>query len=129
MTEREYMRRFAKIMNTAPGVVFRVLPDSGIRGHKKPYDAFMIYKGRHYSIEAKAGANALEAHQITALAEDMDAGASAYVLRFSRTGFDLIGSADGGLTERLFSMTWASAKVPISAGAVAAWMSGVEHGA
>ena len=77
MTEREYMRRFAKIMNTAPGVVFRILPDSGIRGHKKPYDAFMIFRGRHYSIEAKTGANALEAHQITALAEDTEAGASA----------------------------------------------------
>ena len=123
MTEREYMRRFAGIMNAVPGVVLRTLPDSGIRGHKKPYDAFLIHAGRHYSIEAKAGNAALEPHQITALAEDMEAGAGCFVVRFTRDGFTLYGSPDGGLNEYVFSQSWRDARG--NAADVVKWIAGV----
>ena len=123
MTERDHMRRFAGIINTVPGAVLRTLPDSGIRGHKKPYDGFLIHAGRHYSIEAKIGPRELEPHQVTALAEDMDAGAGCFVLRFSRDGFTLYGSPDGGLNEYALTQTWKEARE--NAADVVKWLAGV----
>lgn len=122
MTERDYTRRLAKLFNAVDGAVFRTLPDSGIKGHKKPYDAFLLYNGRHYSIEAKIGRAALEPHQITALAEDAEAGAKFVVVRYSSTNVTLYGSSDGGLDEKTYTVSWKDLATPDGIDALLTWM-------
>ena len=122
MTERDYTRRLAKLFNAVDGVVFRTLPDSGVKGHKKPYDAFMVFNGRHYSIEAKMGTAALEPHQITALAEDAEAGAYFFVVRYESTNVTLYGSSDGGMTEQMTVRTWKELATPDGISALLEWM-------
>jgi penicillin-binding protein-related factor A (putative recombinase) len=81
MTERGYTKRLVKLFNSVPGCVCRALSDTGIRGHKKPYDFFIIYKGIHISAEAKFGNGKLEEHQKRALQEDYDAGGKCFCIR------------------------------------------------
>lgn len=90
MTEREYVSKAAKVFNTLPGVKFRVLQDTGGLTHKKPYDAFFVHQGRHFSIEGKCGNGKLEEHQHKALKEDAEVGARCFVMRFVSAGLAVI---------------------------------------
>ena len=96
MTEREYMSRLSLLFNKIPGVVFRVMPDTGGCTHKKPYDAFMIYKGRHFSLEGKCGNGESQPHQHKALREDLLAGAKCFVIRCDSTGATFLKYTDAG---------------------------------
>jgi hypothetical protein len=110
MTERDYTKRLVKLFNAVPGCKCRTLPDSGVRGHKKPYDFFIIYKGIHISVEAKLGQGKLEEHQKKALQEDYDAGAKCFVVRYDSTGFAFYPFK--GIEEKLFfTVYWNDAKL------------------
>ena len=86
MNERGNTRRVAKFFNATPGVMFRAMPDTGGITHKKPYDAFIIFRGRHISVECKTGYADLEDHQKEALKEDVAAGAIKLIIRYSSGG-------------------------------------------
>jgi len=107
MTERDYMKKLEKLMNGVPGCVMRVMPDSGTCSHKKPYDAFIIYKGVHISIEGKMTGGVLEPHQKKALYEDMQAGAPVVLAWFSSVGvkFTDVDDRDG------VTMPWGDFKI------------------
>lgn len=90
MTERDYMNKLSKQFNTVPGCKFRIMPDTGGLTHRKPYDAFIIFKGLHISVEGKVSTGKLEDHQVIALAEDYECGAGIIVVRFCSAGVSFI---------------------------------------
>lgn len=67
MTERQLVAQFNKDIEAAYNFDFEVLPDTGTKGHKKPYDAFCCYDGLFFAFEFKKFDNDLEPHQRLAL--------------------------------------------------------------
>lgn len=95
-SERLITRDLKKAFETVPGCVVRLLPDSGSASHKKPYDFFILYKGKHISVEAKIKNGVLQPHQRKALEEDAAAGCVAVVFRYFETGFSVYDLCTGG---------------------------------
>lgn len=90
MTERDYMRKFAKLFNASGRCVFTIMADTGGMSHRKGYDAFIIYRGRHIAVEGKAGNGRLKEHQVAALAEASEHGAGVLIVRFISAGASFI---------------------------------------
>ena len=85
MTERDYTTRLVKKLNAAPGCKARTLPDTGNVTHAKPYDLFLIFRGKHISIEAKMLGGTVTDDQKTALMDDTRAGARSFVAWYTST--------------------------------------------
>ena len=85
MTERDYTTRLVKKLNAVPGCKARTLPDTGNVTHAKPYDFFLIYRGKHVSIEAKMLGGTVTDDQKKALMDDTRAGARSFVVWYTST--------------------------------------------
>lgn len=120
MTERDYTSKAAKAFKQVPNCQFRILPDTGGKTHKKPYDIFLIYEGRHFSIEAKIGNGKLEEHQKKALQEDADAGGKSFVFRYVSAGVSIL--KYGAEEDIRKDITWKELQTPAGVQDVLFWM-------
>ena len=112
MTERAYMAKLAKLFNSSDKCRFTIMPDTGGMTHRKGYDAFIICGGRHIAVEGKAGNGKLKDHQVKALADALEHGAGALVVRFISSGASFIKFDPGELEESFLDITWEEMKKP-----------------
>lgn len=111
MDERDYMNRLSKIFNNIRGIKMRILYDSGNTAHKKPYDCFIIYRGKHISAEGKMMGKKVEDHQIQELNEDFLAGAKTFIIWISPL-FVVFDKRVAGAGVGLFRFTWPELQDP-----------------
>lgn len=112
MTERDHMRKLSKRFNASGKCVFTIMPDTGGMSHRKGYDAFIIYLGRHIAVEGKAGNGKLKAHQVEALAEAAEHGAPTLVIRFISAGASFIKFDLEDEEEEYKDLTWKALSDP-----------------
>ena len=113
MTERDYMTKLSKLFNASGKGVFTIMADTGGVSHRKGYDAFIIYKGRHIAVEGKAGNGRLKEHQVKALADAITHGAGVFVIRFISAGASFIRFDPTEDNEEQYrDVTWGALKDP-----------------
>lgn len=124
MTERDYMRKLAKLFNASGRCVFTIMADTGGMSHRKGYDAFIIYRGRHIAVEGKSGNGRLKDHQVKALAEAAEHGAPTLVIRFISAGASFIRFDPEDEEEEYKDVTWSAMKEPRAIVNILEWARG-----